>query len=140
MAIPRKHPYIWATCRSRLLTGENSCEWAGWFKAHHRNWIRNPSDFNQAEWLLSHIALLNKRRNDWKNGGFSVEIEGQNSFQLRGSSATLAGKPDLITQRDDDAVIVDVKTGHESASHVVQIIDLPVRDPQSNRTLPDPQN
>ena len=28
----------------------------------------------------------------------------------------------MITQRDYDAVIVDVKTGHESASHVVQVM------------------
>ena len=31
------------------LTGENSCEWAVWFKAHYRNWTRVPSDFNQAQ-------------------------------------------------------------------------------------------
>ena len=44
------------------------------------------------------------------------------NFHLRGRSATLAGKPDLITQRDSQAVIVDVKTGQDSASHVVQVM------------------
>ena len=39
-----------------------------------------------------------------------------------GRSATLAGKPDLITQRDGQAVIVDVKTGQESASQIVQVM------------------
>ena len=34
MAVPRETPYIWATWLPRLLTGENSCEWAVWFKAH----------------------------------------------------------------------------------------------------------
>ena len=51
-----------------------------------------------------------------------MDIEGQNSFELHGRSATLAGQPDLITQRDGQAVIVDVKTGQESASHVVQVM------------------
>ena len=51
-----------------------------------------------------------------------MNIEGQNSFELRGRSATLAGQPDLITQRDGQAVIVDVKTGQDSASHVVQVM------------------
>ena len=51
-----------------------------------------------------------------------MNIEGQNSFELRGRSATLVGKPDLITQRDDQAVIVDVKTGQDSPSHVVQVM------------------
>ena len=120
MAPPHEHPYIWATWLPRLLTGENSYEWAVWFKAHHQNWIKVPSDFNQAEWMLNHTALLNKRKADWNHGGFDVNIEGQNSFQLRGRSATLAGKPDLITQRDDQAVIVDVKNGQDSASHIVQ--------------------
>ena len=72
--------------------------------------------------MPNHTALLNKRKADWKHCGFDVNIEGQNSFQLQGRSATLAGKPDLITQRDGQAVIVDVKTGQDSASHVVQVI------------------
>ena len=122
MAVPRETPYIWAAWLPRLLTGENSCEWAVWFKAHHWNWTRTPSGFNQAEWLLNHTALLNKRKAEWELSHYSVAIEGQNSFQLRGRSATLAGKPDLITQRDGQAVIVDVKTGQDSPSHVVQVM------------------
>ena len=70
----------------------------------------------------NHPDALNKRRADWKHDGFDVNIEVQNSFQLRGRSATLAGKPDLITQRDGQAVIVDVKTGQDSPSHVVQVM------------------
>ena len=122
LAQRREHPYLCATWLPRLLTGENSCEWAVWFKAHHQDWTRTPSEFNHAQWMLNHTALLNKRTADWKHGGFDVNIEGQNSFQLQGRSATLAGKPDLITQRDGQAVIVDVKTGQESASHVVQVM------------------
>ncbi len=124
MAIPRAHPYIWATWLPRLLTGENSCEWAAWFKAHYHDWTRTPSEFNQAEWMLNHTALLNKRRANWEVGGYNVDIEGQNSFQLRGRSATLAGKPDLIAHREDvdETVIIDAKTGQESASHVVQVM------------------
>ena len=64
-AAQREHPYIWATWLPRLLTGENSCEWAVWFKAHHQNWSRQPSDFDQAQWLLDHTALLNERRANW---------------------------------------------------------------------------
>ena len=75
-----------------------------------------------AEWMLNHTALLNKRKANWKHGGFDANIEGQNSFQLRGRSTTLAGKRDLITQRDGQAVIVDVKTGQESTSHIVQVM------------------
>ena len=83
---------------------------------------RTPCDFNQAQWMLNHTAFLNERITNWEVGGYSVEVEGQNSFQLRGKSATLAGKPDLITRRDEEAVIVDAKTGQDSPSHVVQVM------------------
>ena len=122
MPVPREHPYIWATWLPRLLTGKNSCEWTAWFKAHHRNWTRTPSESNQAQRMLDHTALINERRANWEVGGYTVEVEGQNSFQLRGKSATLAGRPDLVARRDDEAVIVGAKTGQENPSHVVQVM------------------
>ena len=118
----REHPYIWATWLPRLLTGENSCEWAVWFKAHHQNWSRQPSDFDQAQWLLDHTALLNERRANWEVGDYDVDVEAQNRFELRGKTATLAGRPDIIAHREDDGVIVDAKTGHDSPSHTVQVM------------------
>ena len=108
--------------RRQVLIGENSCEWAVWFKAHYQDWTRTPSEFNQTEWMLNHTALLNKRKANWKQVGFDVNIEGQNSFELHGRSATLAGQPDLITRRDEEAVIIDAKTRHESPSHIVQVM------------------
>ena len=122
MPVRRQHPYIWATWLPRLLTGDNSCEWSVWFKAHYQDWAKQPSDFNQAQWMLNHTALLNERRANWEVGGYSVEVEGQNSFQLRGRSATLSGKPDLIARREDDVAFVDAKAGHESPSHAVQLM------------------
>ena len=122
LASQREHPYIWATWLPRLLTGENSCEWAIWFKAHHHDWAKVTSDFNQAQWLLDHTALLNERRANWEVGGYNVNIEAQNRFELRGRTATLAGRPDIIAHREDNGVIVDAKTGHESPSHAVQVM------------------
>ena len=55
-------------------------------------------------------------------GGFDVDVEAQNRFELRGKSATRAGRPDLVARRDDEAVIVDAKTGQESASHIVPVM------------------
>ena len=116
----REFPYIWATWLPRLLTGENSCEWAIWFNAHYQDWTRQPSNFDQAQWLLDHTALVNERIGNWEVGGFDVDVEAQNSFQLRGRTATLAGRPDIIAHRDNEAIIVDAKTGQESPSHAVQ--------------------
>ena len=118
----REHPYIWTTWLSRLLAGQNSCQWASWFKAHHRNWVRPPSEFDQAEWMLNHTAALNQQKEEWLQRGHEVRVEGQNSFQLRGQTATLAGKPDLVVVRNDHTLIIDVKTGQEQPWHKVQVM------------------
>ena len=115
-------PYIWVTWLPRLLSGESSCEWASWFRAQHEgwSWSRMPSDFAQTGWLLNHTALLNQQRERWELQGYSVLTEGQNSFNLRGSSAVLAAKPDLVARRRDQITVIDAKTGRPSPAHTAQ--------------------
>ena len=117
-------PYIWVTWLPRLLSGESSCEWAAWFKAQHEgsSWARTPSDFDQAGWLMDHTALLNEQREVWEKQGCSVLTEAQNSFTLRGSSASLAGKPDLVAQRRDGVTVIDAKSGRPSPHHAIQVM------------------
>ena len=122
MPIPRESPYIWTTWPPKLLTDDNSCEWAVWLKAHFQEWDRVPFDFNQADWLVKHTALLTEQKAKWEEHGHQVNVEGQNAFQLRGKSATLAGRPDLIVDRFDDTLIIDVKTGREQPWHAVQVM------------------
>ncbi len=122
MAVRREFPYIWTTWLPRLLTGESSCEWAAWFKAHHQNWERVASDFDQTQWLLDHTALLAEHKQEWAERGNTMYVENQNSFRLHGETAILAGKPDLIVMTGEDALIIDVKTGREQPSHQVQVM------------------
>ena len=134
MPTRREHPYIWATWLPPLLTGERSCEWAVWFKAHHQGWARQPSDFNQAEWLANHTTLLNEQRDRWLQRGYEVRVEYQNAFRLRGHTATLAGKPDLLVLSGNHVLITDVKTGQERPWHRYQLMiymyALPQVDPE----------
>ena len=74
-----------------------------------------PADFDQAGWLMDHTALLNEQREVWEKQGCSVLTEAQNSFTLRGSSASLAGKPDLVAQRRDGVTVIDAKSGRPQA-------------------------
>ena len=122
MAISRDKPYIWVTWLTKLLVGENSCEWAAWFRAHYTNFRRAPDDFDSAGWQMNHTALLNEVRDRLQTEGRTVFIEKQNRFVLRGTSATLGGKPDLIALSGDKGVIYDVKTGQPSASDHVQVM------------------
>ncbi len=94
-----EHPYIWTTWLPRLLTGENSCEWAVWFKAHHQSWNASHPTSTKPKWMLDHTALLNERIANWTVGGHDVESEAQNRFELHGRTAILAGRPDIIACR-----------------------------------------
>ena len=122
MARARESPYIWATWISRLLAGESSCEWAGWFRAHYQDWVKPPSDFDSARWMMDHTALVNQARESREALGYEVYTEDQNAFRLRGATTTLAGKPDLIAIKGGDAVIIDAKTGRPSPHHSVQVL------------------
>ena len=82
-----------------LLAGQYQCEWAGWFRAHYQDWTKPPSDFENTQWMLEHTALLNREREIRESMGYTVYVENQNSFRLRGRQATLGGKPDLIRSR-----------------------------------------
>lgn len=117
-------PYIWVTWLTRLLTGENSCEWASWFRAQHysNSWKRTPSTFDLADWKMKHTTALNECRARWESQGYSVFVENQNTFHLAGRVATLGGKPDLVAIKDNIGVIVDVKTGQPSSAHSIQVL------------------
>ena len=122
MPQPRESPYIGATWLARLLAGEAHCEWAGWFRAHYRDWTKSPSDFDQTRWMLDHTALVSQARESRDALGYEVRTENQNSFVLRGATATLAGKPDLIAIKGNDAAVIDAKTRKPSPHHAVQVM------------------
>ena len=117
-------PYIWVTWLPKLLSGQTSCEWASWFKAQHYSdsWTRMPSDFDLTRWLTAHTALLNESRVTWERKGYSALTEGQNHFTLRGDSAVLAGKPDLVARKGDGVKIIDAKTGRPSPADALQVM------------------
>ena len=125
MAELRKNgPYIWVTWLTRLLAGENSCEWASWFRAQHEgwSWVRVPNGLDQVGWQLAQTAGINDCRSQWEERGYTVLTENQNGFALRGRTATLGGKPDLVALRGEYGTIIDVKTGSPSPSHSVQVM------------------
>ena len=125
MPEPRSGPYIWVTWLSRLLVGDFSCEWAAWFKAHHKNYAKTPSEFDMTAWQMNHTALLNETLGKIEGEGRTVLIESQNYFVLRGGSGTaLGGKPDLVALDADGGggTVYDVKTGWRKDSDAAQVM------------------
>ena len=118
------NPYIWVTWLTKLLVGENSCEWAAWFKAQHEgsSWEKVPSTFDSAGWQMKHTAQIHEVRESWEGRSYTVFTENQNIFRLVGHTATLAGRPDLIARKGDTGTIIDIKTGRPSPSHSVQVM------------------
>ena len=109
---PRDHPYVWATWLRSLLSGEASCEWAAWFKAHNKHTKRpnGDDDGKLAQWQIEHATLLANVRDKFRADGYTVFQEQQNAFKLKAPIGTLAGKPDLIALKDKTAWVIDVKT------------------------------
>lgn len=103
MPIPRPGlPYIWVTWITGLLAGDKSCKWAAWFKAHHVSYIKRP-DSNAgtlARWKGEHGAMLEERVNQLKEHGWTVYVEGENKFAVKGKAAILAGGPDIVAIKD----------------------------------------
>lgn len=122
MAVPRDGPYIWVTWITKLMAGEANCEWAAWFKAHHK-YEKLPSDFDTAAWTADHTAMVRERVSLLKSDGFEVFVEDQNHFSLRGmQGAVLAGKPDLVAVRGDQVTVIDCKTGSPKNSDHMQAL------------------
>lgn len=117
-------PYFWVSWLSKLLVGESSCQWGVWFRAQHEgsSWEKVPSDFDQVQWLIKHGELLEQTRRYYERQGYLVSEAAQNSFNLRGTTATLAGRPDLVVARDGEVVVVDVKVGQPNVSHTAQVM------------------
>jgi len=124
MAVKRQSPYIWVTWLTRLLVGEECCEWAAWFKAQHEgsSYAKMPNSLNLPVWQMEHTTLIREIRSKLEAEGKAVFTEGQNSFVLRGNSASLGGKPDLIATADGKGLIIDAKTGKHSPAHHIQVM------------------
>ncbi|MBN1368598.1 MAG: PD-(D/E)XK nuclease family protein [Dehalococcoidales bacterium] len=124
MARKRQSPYIWTTWLTRLLVGEHSCEWGAWFKTHHESnsYEKIPGSFDLTAWQVEHTTRVKEIREKLEVEGKTVFLESQNGFVLRGATAALGGRPDLISTFEGNGIIIDIKTGKPSPTHHVQVM------------------
>ena len=131
MAKERREPYLWPTWITKILAGEQSCEWAAWFKAHFQDYQKAPRDGDLVGWTARHTELLQKRAAELRKDGYEVFVEDQNKFTLKGKSCTIGGKPDIVAIKDEidangrvveDIVVVDAKGGKARDSDHFQVL------------------
>jgi len=124
MPVRRQSPYVWVTWITKILAGEDSCEWASWFRANHENssYKRIPPDFDSATWQIKHTELLRQTRMEYESKGYKVFTQNQNMIRLQGRTSILSGIPDLVAVVDEIGIVIDVKTGQPLTSHVIQVL------------------
>ena len=120
MSTPRVEPYVWVTWISRLLAGDAHCAWAAWFRSHH-TYDRLPSDLTR--WASEHAAMVREHAETLKKASYTVLLEDQNLFRLKGQlGVTLGGKPDIVAWRDDEVRVVECKTGQQRHADRIQLM------------------
>jgi hypothetical protein len=134
MTTPRREPYIWATWITKILAGEQNCQWQSWFKAHYSDFAKQQRSNDLVEWTAKHGEMVRRRADELRAKGYAVYVEDQNKFTLKGRVATLQGKPDIVAilNNEDrsgsgphppyDALVVDCKSGKQRDSDRFQVL------------------
>jgi len=122
MTVPRDGSYIWVTWITGLMAADKHCEWAAWFRAHFQGFDKVPSDFDLAAWKAAHGEMVRARADELRGQGYTVFVEDQNKFSLKGQAATLGGVADLLAVREGEGLVVDCKSGQRRDSDAFQVL------------------
>jgi hypothetical protein len=128
-------PFVWPTWLTGLLSGDKQCTWASWYRAHFKYEKRPDESFDFAAWSAAHQRLVNKRHAELEADGWTVTVEGQNDFRLKGQTALLSGKPDLVAVRGGEKKVIDCKTGKPRKSDWWQVLIYMTAIPRSRQDL-----
>src|SRR3990167_116234 len=115
-------PYLYASWLAAYLAGERQCLWQLWFQSRYKFDKVLRSDFSLEAWKADHDQLVTARAEVMRQDGFSVTVEHQNYWQLRGASAIGAGKMDLVARKNGYGVVLDGKTGAPKARDYWQVL------------------
>lgn len=89
-----RKPYIWVTWITGLIAGDDDCGWAAWFRVHFNFQEREKKELD--DWKRNHTEMVKRRAAELEREGYTVYLEGQNSFKLEGRTAIVSGKPDIV--------------------------------------------
>ncbi len=127
MTTTRNNPFVWTTWITGLIAGDDVCRYAAWFKAHFQAYVKKASTFDLDGWKADHADVVRAVVAKLVAEGWTVTVEGQNKFQVKGEYGLLSGKPDIVAVRPIEgnigtqARIIDVKTGQHKAKDRAQV-------------------
>lgn len=125
-------PNAWVTHVAGLLSGDNVCLFSPWIRARQK--FTDGKDFT--EWKIKHTALVQRETDKLTEDGWIVRLENENYWRLRGETAILSGKPDIVAEKGGRFRIVDAKSGEAEDKHRIQVAVYLVAIPMSwKRTL-----
>jgi hypothetical protein len=120
----RRHCFTWVTWLSPLLSGDASCWWSAWFKSHFQDYAKVSHDsFDLDTWKVQHTEMVQLRAEQLRADGWTVTVEDQNKFMLRGKVGTLSGKPDIVADKGELVFIEDCKGGKRKTSDRLQVLE-----------------
>lgn len=110
----------WVT---RLLAGEQQCEWALWFQWKH-DVPDGPDTPERLEWRRKHDALVVQRAAELEDYGFVVGVEWDNRLACESSRTRteIKGRPDIAIRGPDLLTYEDCKVGRRREEHHVQVL------------------
>jgi hypothetical protein len=116
-------PSVWITWLAKLMADELQCHWSALFRSHY-TYGKVPSNFDSAQWSARHRRLLNQRVTWLEEEGCEVHVEGENWFEMPGRQHAIrvAGKPDIVAIRGNDAWVEDCKTGKPKNADLYQVL------------------
>lgn len=121
---PRKGlPSFWSTTLAKVLVGDQPCNLSAWLSGHFDLEKRDRDDqSNLTKWKVEHTALLEALANNCLADGWTIRKE--QFFRVKGQTAILSGKADLVTQgrQDRRPTIWDCKSGKPRESDTAQVL------------------
>jgi CRISPR/Cas system-associated exonuclease Cas4 (RecB family) len=126
---PRGRAYVWTSWITKLLAGESKCWYAAWYKAHFK-YLKRPDAADRADFFAeynkTHDRIVGERvdalkAKEQEGGPWTVKVEEEGEFKIRGTGGDLSGKPDIVAMRGNVAVVVDAKSGKPRESDHWQV-------------------
>lgn len=117
----RSEPYIHPSWLAKYLSGDRQCPYAMYGQANYLL-PKQDSTFDQEGYKLRHQEALVPYAEQLRQEGYTVYTEDSNACKMTSRMGpVLSAQFDIVALRDDEEVIVDIKTGRPSAKDIAQV-------------------